>query len=418
MTEFKKVTALSLEVEALANAIMADTAAFAASDGTAAAAAASSNSDDDSNGGGSRWAPAHPKQLYELSEKYRADSDALRQRTDKLLAKARETDPNLQTYNEATCAKIEALGVEVDRILAIVTDAEPRLAAVEAAYFSDLRQQQAHQAAAEATVASLGALQQQEHEHRLVMQDDARRSRAELLERESAGRKAVYRAEADRAARAWAAEQDRRRAELDAARAVTAAASRGAAEFVNGTFVPQRLEGLPAAARAFLLARLREVVGALCRDPEQEGLRTMRTDSERFTKAFGHLCMFGAGGNSGGGGGVPVGADQAEGDPATVERQLAAAAEAIFFAIGYEPTYTASPAQFWLEVAAAAGAATSFKCDATGQLVTLHAKLIPWMQYGDRRLALIEPPVAEQPDQWIAWHETLKAVNEALQKVK
>jgi hypothetical protein len=403
MTEFKKVTALCQEVEQLANQLLPHSSNDKSD---------RSEDDDGSQQQHQTQGPhalADTRALHALSENYRANSDALRQRTDKLLAKARETDPNRQSYNEATCLKIEALGTEVDRVLALVTEA--RLDEIAAAHLAALRAERAHQAAAESTAASLAALEQQEKEARLVLADDGRIAASEIFAAESDARTAAYRREAERAATLWAREQTRRKDELALARAATVAARANPVEFVRQRFAAGLLPAVPSApAQSFLIARLKEIVDALTRDPEQEGLRTMRCDAERFVKTFGHThCRLAA--PSTGAAAAAVGQDSSP-DDAVAEHSLVAAAEAVFFSIGYEPTYTASPMPFW------AADVDSFVCDATKQRVRIVAGEVPWLQYGDRRLTLVEPAVAETPDEWMAWHDTLKSINEALQRLK
>lgn len=390
MTEFKKVSALAQDVEDVAKLLM-----------SVPGQRTEGNSGDDDSNSNIPDSASSARALQTAAEKYKVETDSLRQRTDKLLAKAREKDPALQMYNEATCAKIEALGVEVDRVLQIAT--AERIAEIEASFLSSLRAEQHHQAAAEATSKSIGELQQQENDRRRLVHDDQRRENNELSVAEGKSRTDAYRLAAERAAAIWAAELRRRQIELESARAVTAAARANPKEFVMKSFCEQHLARLQSAeCRSFLLARVREIVDALTRDPEQEGLRTMRTDSEKFTKTFGHSCMLRA----------SVGADGADGDSATEERLAVAAAESIFFAIGYEIAYTASPMTFW------AADTPSFRCEATKGAVLLRKHLIPWLQSGDRRLVLVEPPVAESPDEWIAWHSTLKSVNQQLQTLK
>lgn len=463
MTELKKLTTLCQEIEVLAKSLLP--------------------LDDETNNNQTSQdsAPSSAHQdlrvLQKNAQEYLKLSQNLRERTDKILIRARETDPDKQTYNEATCVKIEALGVDVDRVLTTIVT-EDRLDEIERNFLSLLRREAQDRAQREETAKTVDALIAEEADTRMIfLVDDEKVSRGAMMDLERRDKTDVYRVEGERAQAIWRIEQDRRKKEFDAAKensnSLLASDSSAAKvkDFVVTRFFKEKIldkirnlqhqdkerKNLECAFH-FILNKLSEILHALLGDPEQEGLRTMRTDAERFVKTFGHPYLFFQDNNNNN--------KTNNGNKIQVRRSLldkccAEAAEFLLSGVGYAPTYTASRMLdgHWIEsgktfvndvmmfvLPMKENERAKFvkrsdpnmgmpeccfffpKNNAEKEMLKNKIEVIqddddddltavvvpPWFEYGDRRLSLQEPSVIDNAEMWMQWHENLKLVTKCL----
>ena len=489
MTELKKLTTLVQEMEIIAKSLLLSSSSSHEQQPL---------NDDDANTSSS----SSIRELYEKSQEFEKNAINIRERTDRLLSRAREKDPDKQMYNENACAKIEALGVEVDRVLNTIVS-EDRLNEIERDFLKMLRQEALDRAAAQEAAKTIDAILQQEKDARILLVGDEKIDWGSLLDQERRDKTEVYRIEGEKARAKWKLEEERREKEVEnAVNAFRYSLKNGAKDFVTKYFfeeyiLKKKLSSASFSANDeneddqkqrqqklksvfyFILQRLSEILQALLRDPEQEGLKTMRTDGERFVKTFGHPYLFRF-----------VETDQQQQqqhqdsalssdnnnnnnnnniqyvEHSLLDKLTSEACEVLLAGVGFVPSYTASTLLdgHWIEsgvgfksdmivyehVAKVSRSVkrdedilcfiyggenkttTTTSSDANNKSrknkriqVTgnqneneqeVLVKTAPWFQYGDRRLTLKEPTITDDPEEWMNWHENFKNVSECLDK--
>jgi hypothetical protein len=440
MTEFKKATELCADLRGVAGSIQS----FAAACGVVLAQKEEAECAAATPDGAAGVGTTDSRTAYAALERYRTDGAFLRGRMDKLLAKAREKDPDKMVFNETMVGRIEALGVAVDEVLGMVTD--EAAAAVETAYAETLAADRVSAARAASVAQGAAAAAEAEAEQRFLLQREALAWYAPTADAARAERFDV-RARADAAAEVrWRQEEARRAREAEAfaavARACTSATkAKGALDAFLNTLVATAFASTapipmadvamavgsssdhaaatavcaepPAASRGATLRAALELLHALLQEPDAEGLRTIRASHPNALASFGHLLA------------VTRPAATVDGNTNEWRRALAsrrcAAAEAVLACAGFVPSYTKNPSatleppvQYLLDEAAGAEVAI-----APAEALSPDDGRVDggWAGYGERWLTLREPEPAKDPDGWIAWHDGVVAVRDALRRI-
>ena len=303
-----------------------------------------------------------------------AASTSLQVRVGKLLAKAREKDPDRQIYNEKMCQRIEELaarGAQVfarfDEIVGPVNDAH-------CAWLRQRLENGEYQKQLETTTELITA---READFRFGVSYDERDARVAL--EEEAGN-SYSRSRARQHAREAAeleVELARRAQESETCKALNKRANENA----DG-FIAEAVVGLP-----------RRVISALCRlfdaisaDPSHPGVNRLRNLHPALLADFGHPLA------------IASDATEEAVTAASAARLHYSCFEAVCVAAGYLPSY---PNTF-LGSCGEGGPGWRVPADT------------PWAKYGERMLHLQEPSIQDAPDDWMSWHARLQAISNKL----
>jgi hypothetical protein len=296
---------------------------------------------------------------------------SLRTRVGKLLAKAREKDPNRQIYNETMCARIEELAADADQAFEAF---EPETYYVEEGYRAWLIAKMASEGYKAALVSSTSDLAAREKDSRDLTRYSESDAWKELQKIRAVDYDEAYQRFRAREAAEQAVEDARRAEERQALRRWR---SEAFAMGVEAT-VNDEVASVPPEIRTSWLRHVGSLLDAVASDPSQVGIRKLRNLHPAVLKDFGH----------------PFAESVTDGHTRDAERARAAytATERLLSLVGYEPSYST----------------TLLGPVGTGGGGWAVPATVPWSKYGERLLQLQEPIADQQPDEWLAWHARLQ----------
>ena len=353
--------------------------------------------------------------------------DGLDGRIAKLLAKALETDPNKQVYNERMCEQIVSLHrryvAEVNRLLLAVegetgdcSQPQPLLPHPPVDEASAAQQQEQHPEGLPALVAGCRVVVAAMHDHddlivrtaatdawklallntcdalgvregelRTMCRVDERHEWAAHLESFGQGRRAIREKERLLEEARWSAELERRRQEAACVKRLVD----------NNDDAARSIEALLDGSHDDLRKRIMRLFQELLVNPENEGVRTMRCCNEQFVAAFGHeaLCSTSS-------------TDGQEGPSCCSCRSHHDAAMHALYAVGYVPVYSRGQARSVLMLQSLQPPNLALPC---GAPLKCHIySQVGYEVYGERALLLTEPDPMERPDAWCDWRERVE----------
>lgn len=394
MTEFKKLTALVLEIRGDVDTILQ--------------LSQRDNLDD-----------ADVNAVYATAEKARQAVANTTSRLQRLVLKARETDPNRQIYNEAMCGHIEALFgeycVEVARLVPVLLeDDEPseaeRLTQLQVAIVADptkdilehstilekvdvwhdayLLRRAVAEEWSKRVAGDLTELVAFEGPSRDVLQVQEKQTRASLTEDMQVNKRSIVELLRTREEAKWNDEKKRRHDE----RTQIEAASKAALAEGLPRYLHTHLDGSTLAAFAGHLGDLCEALLAI---PDNENIRKLRNSNHNLMTHFGHPCLR-----------VPGGCGCAT---------VVQAAEVVWHALGYRVQYTGQsvrPIHALLREDALLD--VTLPC---GRILSSHEYIpLGYEDYSERYLEIQEPDAASSPDAWMAWHGSLYRITGILKE--
>jgi hypothetical protein len=302
---------------------------------------------------------------------------SFRTKVEKLLAKAREKDPDRQIYNEMMCKRIEELAAAAaEALAAFETVVEP----IETLYHVALVQRMNGEAYRAALVSSTKELEAREKDARdLLKLNQASDSRA-VADVGAANYNDALSRFRERVAREWAEEEARRAEEA----AQFAGWQEQRRKDLHG-FVQECFTMIPEATRRATWRHLADLLDALRADPSNPGVQRLRNAHPAVLANFGHPFA------------EPAALD-GDAAAAALARAKYAAAERLLAGVGYAPAYS-------INTLGTTGTG------APGWKIGAHA---PWAKHGERLLELREPEADKDPQEWLDWHERLQAIHEAV----
>ncbi|CAG9580764.1 conserved hypothetical protein [Leishmania major strain Friedlin] len=421
MTEYKKLTTL------------ADTLA---QDVSTLKACCTDGGDFDCNGSAvsgvdSRLLACDAEHLHLLSTRIReAVADGI-PRLRKIVLKARETDPDRQIYNEAMCAKIEALFLvfcEALRLLApgyfdtlterdvsLPEDAKERnvLDALLDADFdpnvfleesASLQAADAvhnhyilHRAKAEAwqsrVAQGLADAVAFESQNRAFILAEEKVSRVAVLEAKRTDKVRVTKIMEVQAELQWQTELQRRDAERSLLIAAAAAISDiDTIPFFLASSISDE------ALRVTIAGHTLQLIKALLSTPEDMNIRRLRNNNEHLLRDYGHPCLSAC-------------------DPETGERcvcqRVVSAAEVLWCRIGYIIRYTKVPNSS-LDVLRSEAKAHSLLLPCGRSLSAHNYEPMGFEDYSERLFELEEPDAMERADEWMKWYAMMQRMESML----
>ncbi|EPY37156.1 hypothetical protein STCU_00141 [Strigomonas culicis] len=332
----------------------------------------------------------------------------------KMIAKARETNPNMQIYNESMCKKIEHLftafcvvfckvlnGSEseelVEALRVTLLDADSPIELDESPLFRQFDElynafvvQRAQAEEWHTRVAgALTDIVQFEREGRELVQAQEQQGRKQCVcETQQHYSEVVERLRVQAEAK-WKQETDRRGAEharlITASRAVAAT---GLSSFIE-TQVPHALQ------RRFV-ENMFHLVRALRTTPEDVHIRRLRNNNQQLMAHYGHPCLCLGEGRE------------------CLCAAVVAAAEVVWYRFGYVVRYTNTTVpslQNQIEVHALED--VTLPCSHS---VSAHQyQNMGFEDYGERLFELDEPDAMKDSDRWMIWYEEMQHMQQELE---
>ncbi|TPP55507.1 hypothetical protein CGC20_10505 [Leishmania donovani] len=421
MTEFKKLTTL------------ADTLA---QDVSTLKACCADDGDCDCNGSAasgvdSRLFACDAEHLHILSTRIReAVADGI-PRLRKIVLKARETDPDRQIYNEAMCAKIEALFLvfcEALRLLApdyfdtlterdvslpenakernvldglLDADFDPNVLLEESASLQAADNVHnhyiLHRAKAEAwqsrVAQGLAEAVAFESQNRAFILAEEKVSRVAVLEAKRADKVCVTKIMEMRAELKWQTELQRRDAEQSLLKTAAAAISDiDAIPFFLASSISDEALRVTTAGHAL------QLIKALLSTPENMNIRRLRNNNEHLLCDYGHPCLSAC-------------------DPETGERcvchTVVSTAEVLWRRIGYTIRYTKVPNRS-LDVLRSEAKARSLRLPCGRSLSVHNYEPMGFEDYSERLFELAEPDAMLRADEWMEWYAMMQRMESTL----
>lgn len=377
--------------------------------------------------------------LYAIGTDTKAAVASAAPRIERMVAKARETDPDRQMYNEAMCQRIELLfsdftgavyrllygehpppategneeekrqkqtevneevPVEVEReeaIRAAVMDGadvalegSAVLTVAERRHDADLLRRAAAEEWAGRVAGDLAELAVFEAQGRQVLGANEGQARRAIAERRRVDRQALHAAEELCRDAQWQCERHRRAGEREW---VSARALVLAADAAVGPLLVARVPD--PAARAALARCLKALCAALLTMPEDGNIRRLRCNNERLMGDYGHrgvtACPHGNGSCM-----------------AAVQ-----AAELLWGRLGYVPQYSAQAS--WAVPALVAAGSLRDVALPCGRPVSSHEWApVGFEPYSERLFELREPNPATNSDMWMEWFDAVSRLSDTL----
>ncbi|GET91934.1 hypothetical protein, conserved [Leishmania tarentolae] len=421
MTEFKKLTTL-------ANALAQDVSTLKA--------CCTDGDHYDCNGFAAgitdfRLHDCDAEHLHHLSTRIReAVADGI-PRLRKIVLKARETDPNRQIYNEAMCAKIEALflvffevlqllapdyfdsltesdvslteNAKVCNVLNSLLDADfdsndlfeksPSLQAADSIHNHYILQRAKAEEWQSRVAQGLADAVEFESQNRSLILAQEKVNRAAVLEEKRVDKVRVTEIMEVRAELKWQTELQRRDTELHLLKTAAAAIS-------DIDAIPLFLASSISdeALRVTIAGHARQLIKGLLSTPEDMNIRRLRNNNENLVCDYGHPCLSAY-------------------DPETGERcacqEVTFAAEVLWCHIGYIIRYTKAPNRS-LDVMRSEAKASSLRLPCGRSLSSHNYQPMGFEDYSERFFELVEPDAMEQADEWMKWYAMMQRMESTL----
>ncbi|AIO01481.1 hypothetical protein LPMP_331900 [Leishmania panamensis] len=421
MTEFKKLTTLT---ETLTEYVLALKACCTGGDHYGCSESVVGDVD-------SHLPVCDAEHMHLLSSQIReAVADGL-PRLRKIVLKARETDPNRQIYNEAMCAKIEALFLAFCRPLQVLapayfdaltendaslhedgkennlldglldSDFDPNVLLEESAslqaadsihnhYILQRAKAEAWQSRVAQGLTDAVAFESQ---NRALILAEEKVSRVAALEEKRADKLRVLNIMEARAELKWQTELQRRGTELSLLKMAADAIS-------DVDAVPLFLANsiLDEALRATIADHTRQLIKALLSTPEDMNIRRLRNNNENLICDYGHPCLS---------------AFHPETGERCVCQAVVCAAEVLWYRMGYTIRYTKVPNRF-LDVARGEARARSLRLPCGRSLSEHTYEPMGFEDYSERLFELVEPDAVERADEWMEWYTMIQRMESTL----
>lgn len=367
--------------------------------------------------------------LFNVSREVKTAIMSATPRMQKIVAKARETDPNRQIYNEAMCGKIEVL---LRSYIAVVIrllyetneetagrdksnrgneegeeEEETREDAIEKAILEgvnlpledsavlvdiesrhdvSLLQRAAAEAWAERVAGDLAQAVAFEKENRLVLEAEEKQERAHLAEWKRKSKKEALRVLQLLEEKKWSAEALRRSKEslwlMEASQAVSVEA---VSAFISTHIADTRV-------RKAFINRTKSLCMALLTTPEDINIRRLRCNNQHLIEDYGHCCVAACPCAAGGH------------DDISCCRAVSDVAEVMWYLLGYRVLYTGT--RTWGVPALLRSGTLVDSSMPCGGLMSDHKfSLVGFEDYSERLFELREPDPADQPDLWMLWFD-------------
>ncbi|KAG5469808.1 hypothetical protein CUR178_01948 [Leishmania enriettii] len=421
MTEFKKLTTL---VDTLTQCVLTLKAHCASSSRCDCSGSAVDDLD-------SRPPVCDAEHLHLLSTQIREAVANGIPRLRKIVQKARETDPDRQIYNEAMCAKIEALFLAFCKTLQLLApeyfdalkeidasspddgdehsvfnglldaDFDPNVLLEESTSLQAADNEHnhyiLHRAKAEAwqsrVAQGLADAVVFESQNRALILAEEKVSRVAVIEEQRANKLLVAKIMEARAALKWQSEVQRRGEEFSLLKAATAAISDVDA---IPYFLTSRISN--EALRITIAGRARQLIKALLSTPEDMNIRRLRNNNEHLICDYGHPCLSAYDPGSG---------------RRCVCQEAVYAAEALWCRMGYTICYTKVPNRS-LDMARGDARADSLRLPC-GETLSAHTyEPMGFEDYSERLFELVEPDATERADEWMKWYTTMQRMESTL----
>ncbi|KAG5495153.1 hypothetical protein JKF63_02207 [Porcisia hertigi] len=375
-----------------------------------------------------------PDSLHLLSTRIRETIVDAVPRVRKIVLKARETDPNRQMYNEAMCAKIEALFLAfckcfqllapecfdtltegetplsdngtachaLDNLLSAEFDPNvlladsPSLQVADEIYNHYILQRAKAEAWHSRVAQGLADAIAFESQNRSLVLAEEKVSRVAALEEKRADKVRVTKIMEERAQLKWQSELQRRG--LEWSRLKTAATAISDIDAIP-SFLARNI--IDKALRVAVADHVLQLVKALLSTPEDVNIRRLRNNNEHLISDYGHPCLSAC-------------------DPRTGERCICQAvvstAEVLWCRIGYTIRYTKVPSRS-LNLARSEVRADSqlLPC---GQSLPAHTyEPMGFEDYSERFFELEEPDAMVRADEWMEWYIMMKHMELVLSNI-
>ncbi|EAN97381.1 hypothetical protein, conserved [Trypanosoma cruzi] len=312
----------------------------------------------------------------------------------KILRKATETDPNRQIYNEAMCAAIKQLfddfcellsclfGVPMEEMVLsegkINFEDSPSISWTEDVhnnYLLHLAQTEAWKKRIATNIADLVLF---EEETRTVYFAEERKARETLLQIKRNEKTNILHMLKEREAAKWEAEVRRRNDEHKGLM--------NASSFYGVQNIATVLLRIPEPFRKLLAGNMAQLVRALRTTPEDPNIRRIRCNNRRVMMDYSHVVFCGE---------------------CETCRILVAAAEILWYIMGYRVEYSTAPTSS-LRTVIENNPPILLPC---GRYASEHAiAVIGFEEYSERFFTLHEPDPMQDSDEWMVWYATLEAL--------
>ncbi|KAG5469463.1 hypothetical protein LSCM1_02684 [Leishmania martiniquensis] len=424
MTEFKKLTTLA---DALAQDVLTLKACCTGNDHGGYNGSAVKDLD-------SSLSSYDAEHLYQLSTRIReAVADGI-PRLRKIVLKARETDPNRQIYNEAMCAKIEALLLAFGKALQflapnyfddlkergtsspdacgehsvfdgllnanfdpnLLLELSASLQAADNVHNHYILQRAKAEAWRSRVVQGLADAVTFEAQNRALILAEEKVSRAAAIEEKRVDKLIVAKIMEARAEAKWQSEVQRRGVEWSLLK--TAAASIGDVDTIP-LFLRSYISD--EALRLATACHAQQLIKALLSTPEDMNIRRLRNNNEHLICDYGHPCLSAY--------------DPQTGDRCTCQAAVYAA-EVLWCRMGYTIRYTKLPDRS-LDVARREPRACSLRLPC-GQALSVHTyEPMGFEDYSERLFELAEPDAMEHADEWMEWYAMMQRMEVTLSRM-
>lgn len=332
----------------------------------------------------------------------------------KMIAKARETDPNMQLYNENMCKKIESLFTSFCTIFSKVLngdeteerveglrislldvncpvemDESPLLRQFDELYNAFVVQRAQAEAWHTRVAGALTDIVQFEKEERELVQAQEQQGRKQCIGDKQQQYSEVVEFLRAKAEAKWQEETDRRRQEHTR----LAAASQAISPQSLSSFIQAQV---PSTLMRKFVENMFHLVRALLTTPEDVHIRRLRNNNQQLMMHYGHPCL-----------------RTCEGKECLCA-SVVAAAEVVWYRFGYVVRYTnAGAPSLQNQLDAHTLEDVALPC---GHPIHMHPyENMGFEDYGERLLDLDEPDAMKDSDRWMVWYEEMQEMQQELQ---